>query len=176
MSSLKEEILADIREHKVSIKPKWRFGLRLTGILALSALILFLSVFLFNFMFFSIRVSHHHWLLSLGMAGIWAFLINFPWPFLFADIILIILLELLLRNFRFGYRSPTLYLFLAILALAISAGILIDATSDINERLYDRAEKHELFEPLQPFYEHARRPFPCCFPTSTYQSDEPLQP
>jgi hypothetical protein len=157
MATIKEQILEKIRGNELRMKPRAYFTLRLIALGLVASLILVLTVFIFNFIFFSMRVSGHAHLFRYGFSGIVIFLALFPWTLLFADLLLVILLEHLLRRFRFASRQPILYVFLVLLALAISAGIFIDRTSDINERLLHHADRDELPGALNEFYEGARR-------------------
>ena len=168
MTSLKDKILEKIESRELSMKPRYLFGLRLALMVLVALLVLVFSVFIFNFIFFSIRVSGHMALLSFGLRGVGAFVLNFPWGLLIIDVLLVVLLEKMLRHFRFAYRSPVLYLFFAILALAISAGLVIDRSSDVNDRMLHRVESGERGLPFfAPIYRGARRPWPEGFPTTT---------
>ncbi|MDB5194683.1 MAG: hypothetical protein JWN50_697 [Parcubacteria group bacterium] len=155
--TIKENILHKIKENKLSMRPRAYFLLRMVLVALLGLVILLVSVFLFNLIFFSMRVSGHAHLMSYGPSGIAIFLRLFPWPLLIVDVLLLMLLEHLLRRFRFAYKQPILYFFFAILALAISVGLLIDRSSDVNDRMLRHADVNDLPGPFNNFYEGARR-------------------
>jgi hypothetical protein len=68
-------------------------------------------------------------------------------------------LEWLVREFRFGYKIPVLYLLFGIFVLTAATALAIDRGTDINDRLLVHADRNEL--PFGgDFYEGARRPMP----------------
>ncbi len=163
MGNLKENILNKIRAHDLTMKPKLHFTLRLVAFGVLAVLIFVTSTFIFNFIFFTIRVSEHFELLGYGFRGVVVFVTLFPWGLLLVDVFLVLLLERVLRKFRFGYRSPILYLFLGLLALGAAIGLAVDRDTPVNDILMRRAHEHMLPRPINGFYENAHRPFPAEF-------------
>ncbi len=121
--------------------------------------VLVLSVFIFNFILFSIRINSHDSLLGFGPAGLETFIYIFPWALFFIDVALVFALEALVRRFRFAYKIPVLYLLAALLLATLAMAFIIDRGTDVNDRLLHRADRNEL-----PFVgellEHARRPMP----------------
>ncbi|HVU80128.1 MAG TPA: hypothetical protein VHD37_02065 [Candidatus Paceibacterota bacterium] len=158
-SSIKDRILGKINAGEVSMRPKFHFTLKLLALVLLMAGILFFSVFLFNFILFSIRINSHDALLGFGPRGFEAFLFFFPWPIFLADVLLIALLERLLRQFRFGYKVPVLYLLLGLFALTIASAFAFDRGTSVNDRLLHHADRNELYF-AGPVFEAARRPLP----------------
>lgn len=157
MTTLKEKLLHKIDSHELRMKPKRYFVMRLVALAIVAGLVLAVTVFLFNFIFFSMRVSGHAQLFRYGGAGFFVFLKLFPWLLFATDILLVILLEKLLRRFRFAYRQPVLYLFLALFAFGIAAGLFLDRISDVNERLLNHADRDELPGLINNLYRGARR-------------------
>lgn len=157
---LKDRVLERIREKRVSMRPRSYFTFEnfLAGFVAL--VILVVSVAILNFIFFGLRVNGHESLLSFGPRGIAAFLLVFPWPLLALDVLLVLFLETLLRRYKFGYRSPTLYLLIGLLAVAITGGLAIDRATDVNDRLLNTADHGGLLPPFGELYERIRVPAP----------------
>ncbi len=153
----RDEIMARIKKEGVAMKPRFYFTLHLVATAITTLCVLAVSIFIFNFILFSIRINSHDAFLSFGPRGVLTFLQFFPWMFLIADIGLVILLETLLRKFRFGYRLPIVYLVGAILALTVLAGLVIDKATPFNDRLMDRAGERRLPPPLNDLYSGARR-------------------
>lgn len=156
--SLRESILAKIKTEHISMRPRLYFTLQVVAVVFVAFLALLLSVFIFNFILFSIRINSHDAFLQFGPRGLTNFLKFFPWPILALDIGLIVLLEWLIRKFRFGYRIPMMYLVGGILLLTVVAGFSIDRGTYLNDRLMDRAEHEGLPGPLGGLYHGARRP------------------
>jgi hypothetical protein len=76
-----------------------------------------------------------------------------------ADVFLVALLERLLRQFRFGYKVPVLYLLIGLFALTIASAFALDRGTGLNDRLLHRADRNELYF-AGPVFEAARRPMP----------------
>lgn len=156
----KESVLAKIRERRIGMRSKlsFTFETALAGFVAL--VILAVSVAIVSFILFGLRVNGHESLLAFGPRGIGSFLLIFPWPLLLLDVLLIVFLESLLRRFKFGYRSPILYLLLGLLAVAIAAGLALDRGTSFNDDLLQHADHGDLPAPFGELYEHVRAPAP----------------
>lgn len=157
--TLRDKIMGQIKTEHISMRPRLYFTLQLAAIAAVSVLVLLLSVFIFNFLLFSIRINSHEAFLSFGPRGIVAFLMFFPWGLLIFDAALIFLLEWLLRTFKFGYRFPLLYVLATLLAITVVTGFALDRGTGFNDRLIDREEGgRHLLPPFNMLYGQARRP------------------
>lgn len=154
---LKQKILQGIQSGEFLMRPKLHFTLRVLATIVVSLAVLAISVFIFNFILFSLRINHHDTLLEFGTDGLVAFLFFFPWLLLIIDIALIALLEWLLRQFRFGYKLPVLYLLLGIIALTGVTGVALDRGTSFNDRMVERT--HRLPPPMGQFYEGVRKPW-----------------
>lgn len=156
--SLRDTVVARIKTGQVSMRPRLYFTLQIVAVALTAFAVLLVSIFIFNFILFSIRINSHDVFLSFGPRGIVAFLVFFPWPLLAMDIGLIVLLEWLVRKFRFGYRLPILYLLGAILALTFFAGLALDRATPFNDRLMVRAGGPGLPPPIGMLYRGSERP------------------
>ncbi len=149
--SIKDRILARIESREIEMQPRFLLVLKVAALALVVIVALLISVFLFNFLFFFLRIN-----LYGAPFGLTRFLLFFPWPVLAIDIGLLILAEMLLRQFRFGYRRPVLYTLFALLACTISAGLTIDRITGFNESMEGRAHHGHLPPPLGDMYRHAR--------------------
>ncbi|MEK7530798.1 MAG: hypothetical protein AAB573_02925 [Patescibacteria group bacterium] len=140
--NIKNSILEKIRTKEVSMRPKIYFALRVAALVATSIAMLLVTVFIINFISFSIRINSHEALLGFGPRGIEAFLLFFPWELLAFDIALVLLLVWLMRSFRFGYMTPALYLGAGLFALILVSGVLIDRGSTLNDHFIQSDEWH----------------------------------
>lgn len=156
MTSLKERLLHDIKDGKVAMRPRIYFTLRLAALIATLIAILVISVFIVNFISFSIRISMSDALLGFGAPGVGAFFAHFPWHLAVLDALLILLLQYLLRHFSFGYRIPVLYLVGVLIAGASLFGVTLDRATPFNERMHER----RMYLPPGPrgMYEGVRPP------------------
>jgi hypothetical protein len=154
--SIKDRILTSIQSGDVTMRPKIHFTLKVAALMAVTFSVLVITVFIFNFISFSLRVSDHETLLLFGSDGLLAFLYFFPWFLLAVDLALIALLEWMVRRFRFGYSTPALYLLAGLIVSTVAAGFVIDRGTPLNDRMLE-GSRH-LPSPIGEFYEGAHRP------------------
>lgn len=158
--NIKESILESIRARKIGMHSKSYFYARVAALVVVSCLVLLISIFILNFLLFSVRINSQDVFLSFGPRGWSAFLAFFPWELLAIDAVLVGVLLALLRQFKFGYKSPLLYMLGGLIALTLVAGFAIDSTTGINEHFLRQADEHRLPGAFGDFYGHARRPPP----------------
>lgn len=157
--NLKDRLLKDIRSGDVAMRPKFYFTLKVAALVVGVLAAVVITVFIFNFILFTIRINSQDALLGFGPRGWEAFMRFFPWHLLVLDIALVVGLQWLLRQFKFGYKIPVLYLLAGLLVAAIAAGFVLDRGTPINDRLYEMRGRG-LPPPLGNFYDRARRPPP----------------
>lgn len=153
---LQQKILDKIRAGEVSMRPRFYFVLKMAALVAIAIAILLVSVFILNFVLFSIRVSSQDQLLGFGTRGLLAFLALFPWTLLVIDGLLIVGAQWLLRGFKFGYRLPILYVVIGLLIATAAAGFVLDRGTGLNDDLLSRYDRDELWGPFGDLYGSAR--------------------
>ena len=119
------------------MRPKLYFTLQIVAVSVVSILILLISVFIFNFIAFSVRLNGGDALLGFGPRGWSTFFLFFPWQLFAFDAFLVIVLELMLRKFSFGYKIPALYLLAGLLFSTVMIGFVIDRVTPLNTSLYE---------------------------------------
>jgi len=158
MNTASKKVLDKIRAQQVTMRPRFYFTLKSIAVAVVAILTLLLSVSIGSFILFTIRTSYETTLLGFGPSGLFIFLTLFPWPLLILDVACIMLLEWMLRWFRFGYRSPLLYLLFVILVIILSASSVID-TDRVSDSILRGA--HDIDLPIiGDFYDRGRRPPP----------------
>jgi hypothetical protein len=151
-----KKVLDKIRSQQLTMRPRLYFTLKSIALAVVAILTLLLTVSIGSFILFSIRTSYETSLLGFGPSGLLIFLQLFPWALFMLDIACIVLLEWMLRKFRFGYRSPLLYLLFGILVIILSATSVID-TGRFSDSVLRGA--HDIDIPIVgDFYESGRRP------------------
>jgi len=156
-NELKAKVLDRIRRGELTMHSQLYFGLRLVTLIVVLFLALVVSVLLFAFLSFTIRVNFHAPVMD-PLGRTWFFFLHFfPWRLLFLDVILVVCAEWLLRSFRFAYRSPVLYLLFGLLALALALALFIDHTG-FNDVMLDHARERGLPAPFNDMYENAHHP------------------
>lgn len=153
--NLKNAILEKIKSGNVKMKPRAYFILQVVLLVIVASLVLASSSIIASYIIFGIRASGHQFLLGFGLRGIWIFFLTFPWLILALDIALVVVFDRLVKQFKFGYRSPLVYLLAATLFLTVGAAFLINMTS-FHRQLLLRAEKRQL-PVVGNFYENLRR-------------------
>lgn len=153
---MKEHILGKIRGHELRMRPRFLFSLQLLVTVFIAVVALAFAILIFNYIFFSIRVGAQDALLGFGARGFRAFLRFFPWGLLALDALLILALQLLVRQFRFGWRTPLLHLIGAGLAFAALFGFLLDRATPLNDMLLRRADERGLPQPFRGAYARVR--------------------
>ena len=128
--NMKERLLGEIRSQRLSMRPRLYFTLHLAALVATAVLAFAITVFLFNFIFFSVRLNAHDTLLGFGAPGLQLFLGLFPWWLFALDVALIAALESLSRRFRFGWKVPGLYLLAGIFFITASVGYAMERERD----------------------------------------------
>lgn len=157
--NIKEAILESIRARKIGMHSKNYFYLRIAALAVVSVLVLLISIFILNFLLFSIRINSQDIFLGFGPRGWSAFLAFFPWELLATDAVLVGVLLALLRQFKFGYKSPLLYMLGGLVMLTLVAGFAVDKAG-VNEHFLRQADENRLPGAFGDFYGHARRPPP----------------
>jgi hypothetical protein len=155
-NNFKERVLKRIEADDVKAYSKAHFALRMMLLIVVSILILLVSICLFSYICFSVRMSGHGSLSGPGQNGILTFLQFFPWTQLAIDIILVGLLQWLLRKFRFGYHIPVLHLLCALLIVTGATGYVVYRETGFNEMLLQQAEQNHLPPPLENLYKNLR--------------------
>ncbi len=156
--NIKEKVFEKISANELTMRPKSYFILKAAALITLGIAVLTISVFVCDYILLSLRINGHYSLLSFGSRGMWMFFTFIPWGLLFFDGILVFLLERLLRQFRFGYRTPVLLLFMALLIITLSIGFFIDRGTDLNEQLLAPARHHQLIATFDEYYNLAGPP------------------
>lgn len=154
---LQQKILDKIRAGEVSMRPRYHFVLKVAALVVVLVGIVLVSVFILNFILFSIRISSQDVLLGFGTRGIEAFLALFPWSLLAIDILLVFAAQWLLREFKFGYKLPIVYVLAGLLVATGAAGFVLDRVTGLNDELLSRFDRDELHGPVGQLYGGARR-------------------
>lgn len=142
-NNIKDEILQKIKSGQVSMRPKYYFLIKLVVLAFVTFVTFVLSAVIVSYVIFSIKASGQTNLLNFGPRGFYHFLLALPWLILFIDVFLIIVLDWLLKSFRFGYNSSVLFLLVVTMVSITVLATLINYTS-FHRSLLHRAENKNL--------------------------------
>lgn len=155
---IKSLVLEKIQSGKINMRPRFYFVLKVAILILVAVLTLLVSSLLVSFIIFSLMASGMLFLFGFGLRGFLMFFLLFPWPLFVLEVVFIILLEWLVKRFKFGYRLSFSRLLLVILSLSVVIGVIIDITP-LHRDFQHRAEQRNL--PLVgDFYREIRRPQP----------------
>ncbi len=151
---------AQIASGKVQMRSRAVFVLKSIALVFLSVLVFLTTTLIVNFIIFSIHIQNTDAFLGFGPRGWYAFLIFFPWRLLVIDALGIILLIMLLRTFRFGYRIPLLYMGGAVLIAATLFGFALERHTPMNDMLIREANRPEMPRPIPTLFNRLHTPPP----------------
>jgi len=138
--SLQNLILEKIKTGQTKMRPKWHFVLK-TSLWAAGVIIGALALlYVVSFILFILRQTGVWFLPTFGLRGIMVFLTSAPWLLILLGIVFIILLEILVRHYSFGWKKPLLYSLLGIIGFVVLASFLVSKTS-FHENLFMRARQ-----------------------------------
>ena len=157
-NTLEEQILEKIKKGKIQMKTKTHFVLKNVLVLFVSILVFCVSALLVSYIIFSIQTSNQIILLGFGIKGIELFFILFPWLVFLIDIILILILNALLRDFKISYRMPLIQVIAIIFILTILGGVALNDTH-IHDNFMKSVEEGN-FSALGSLYENLRKSLP----------------
>lgn len=152
--------MREIKEGVISMNPRYFFVLKIIGVVFVSLAIVVVSIFLLNFIFFSVRMYLNATPFHPVFKEFIRFILFFPWLILIFDIFLIFILRKLLQRFQFAYQMPLLYFILIVLTIVVAFGFLVEKKTRFNNMMLNRMEMRKVPPPLDYMYRRATRPFP----------------
>lgn len=141
--NLKEQILARISEEKTRMRPRWHFVLK--SFLAVVGFLIVVTtlIYMISLGAFFLRQSGVLFAPQFGIRGVRIFFVSLPWFLIVFSLVFIVVLEILVRKYSFGYRRPLLYTLVAVLCIVIGGGVVV-ARTPFHGTMLMRAERHEL--------------------------------
>jgi hypothetical protein len=135
-NDIMKSVLEKIQAGDIRMKSRGYFMWKMALIIVLALLVLLTSAFFVSFISFSLRASGRLILLGFGWQGLKVFLLTFPWGLFLIDLVLVVVLERMLRSFKFGYRSPLVYLLGGVLVVVVVAGLAIDNETSFHSEVW----------------------------------------
>ncbi|HUO50432.1 MAG TPA: hypothetical protein VMU25_02620 [Candidatus Paceibacterota bacterium] len=158
-TSLEKSVMGAIREGRVRMRPRWKFVL--SGILAGlgGVIILFTLLYIASFAIFTLRQSGALFVPIFGMRGLFAFFAALPIALIVLLVLFTVTLEILVRRYRVGYRTPLLVSVFAILLIVLLGGYAIERTK-IHHQILLVARGPGLPSPIAIIYKVGGQPVP----------------
>lgn len=141
--TIHDNVLKAIEAGQVKMKPKWHFVVR-TALLLVGTILLTLSIlYVASFIIFIMRQNGLLFVSSYGWHGLNVLINSIPWLLVGMTIVFIVLLQILIKKYSFGYGKPLMYSVLAVIVIVIVGGMLLEKTS-IHQGLFNEAENDRL--------------------------------
>lgn len=141
--AMRDRILEAIETGKVSMRPKWHFVLKTAlmvtgGIIALLALL-----YLGSLVLFVLRRTGVWFVPIFGSRGWFEFFKSLPWLLILASLVFVVVLEILVRHYKFAYRRPLLFSVAGII-LILAAGVFVVDRARLHDRFSRYTEQNHL--------------------------------
>lgn len=150
--SLEKNVMEKIRSGRVHMRPRWKFVLS-GALAALGGIILLLTLlYIASFAFFELRQSGALFVPVFGMRGVFAFFAALPVVLIVLLLLFLVILEVLVRRYRVGYRTPLLVSVLAVLAIVLAGGWALDQTRIHDDLMRQASLPGGLPAPLSMLY------------------------
>lgn len=159
-NNLIEKVNAQISSGKVHMRSRLVCVLKSIALVFLSLFVFLTTTLLVNFMIFSIHMQSTDAFLGFGPRGWYAFFTFFPWPLFVLDALGVVLLIILLRTFRFGYRVPLLYIGGAVLVASSVFGFALERHTPMNDVLMREANSTGMPRPIPMLFNRLHTPPP----------------
>jgi len=127
-NSIKEQILDKIKKGEFKMHPKFYFFLKAIVVTIIVIILIVIIVFLISFIVFSSENNGAQFLIGSGFKGILSAIYLLPWIFVLIVLIAIILIEKLIKRYKFTYKRPLIYSLLFIVIFGAVCGLIIHKT------------------------------------------------
>ncbi len=142
-NSIKEEVISKIEKGDVEMRTKRYFFLKTTLVVGLIFLLSLFVLYLGSLIIFVFRANDIMLFSGMGFHGIRVILWSFPWYLIILIVALIVLVEVMAKEFSFVYRRPLMYSFLGIVVLVALGSFMIEAMS-VHRTFFDMAKEERL--------------------------------
>ena len=143
MNNVKESVLHKIKQGEVSMRPRWYFVLKSFLVLAGMCILGLWLIYLVSFIIFALVTSGVIIIPIFGIQGLIEFLFALPWLLIVIAILFVVLLEILVNRYSFGYRKPLLYTLFTIIGLTVMGTFLV-SQSGIHDMAMQRSVERQL--------------------------------
>lgn len=141
--SIKERVLEKIKDGKVAMHSHAYFSSKHIFQVTVLVMVLASLMLLMSFLIFVFRTGGQIFFPWFGVRGVQAFVSSVPWLLIVLVLVGLYGAELLLRKYRFAYRTPMLFILGVLGIVSILGGFLLSQTS-LHDNLLLRARDHRL--------------------------------
>lgn len=138
-----EKVISKIEKGELKMKPRVYFIVKTTLIIGLLILAFLFVLYFGSLVIFVLRINDIFLFHGMGFQTIRNILLSFPWYLVLLVFILIILIEIISKKFKFIYRKPFILSLFVILILVITSSFLIEKSS-LHSSFFRLAEQERL--------------------------------
>jgi len=124
-NSIKDKILSEIKKGDIKMHPKFTYALKAIFVIVAVLILVAIMIFLMSFIVFSLENNGAQFLIGSGFVGILYLMHSLPWVLIIIILIAIVLIETLIKRFKFAYRRPLIYSLLTVLIAGVACGFLM---------------------------------------------------
>ncbi len=132
-----------IKSGHVTMRPRWHFILKASLFAVGVMVVLLLLLYVASFAIFASHQTGIWFVTIFGSRGWYEFFISFPWILVALILVFIVILEVLVRHYSFGYGQPLLFSAVGIMVIVIIGGVVL-ARTPFHGRLFRYAEEDKL--------------------------------
>lgn len=141
--TLQEKILSAIKSGEVKPKSKWYFYAQSASLAFALIFLGLLVLFVGSLIIFSLKQNGAWYAPGFGFYGVKIFVLSLPWLLIIAVAGLLVLLERLLKHYKFSYKQPMLYSFVGVGLLFVLGTILVSQIH-IHEEIFNQTRQNKL--------------------------------
>lgn len=142
-SRIKEKILEKIKSGQITMRSRTYFLLHAALMIFSLAITFFVGWFLIGVLFFLFNQAGVWHLSIFGISGFLAFLSSFSWIVLLIGLASLVVFEIVLKKFPFGYKNTLLYSVLVFAAIILIGNMAVNAAG-LNNRLHGFLQKQKI--------------------------------
>jgi len=142
-SLITEKVISKIEKGDLKMRSRVYFIAKSFLIVALLVLFFLLVLYFGSLIIFVLRINDIFLFHGVGFYAIRNILLSFPWYLVFLIVVLILLIDVVGRNFRFVYRKPFIISLFLISAAVIFSSFLIEKSS-LHYSFFNLAQEERL--------------------------------
>lgn len=150
--NIKNEIMSEIRSGKLSMRSRWIYLAQKIGLESGFALTLLVLVFFTNLFLYYIRANNLFTSIHDGSSFLQELLHSLPYDLILLIILLFLLLNFIIKKFKFSYKSPFIIISLMLTGIVIFGAIML-FISNFNGNLQNSIKGNNYYIPyVSHFY------------------------
>ena len=136
MTDFKDNLLSEIKQGDLNMRPRWQFALRSLLLVCGALLVGLIAIYLLSFIGFFLRETGVGFAPLYGLQGVMVFVLTSPWLLIGITGVFLLTLYTLIGQFAFSYQRPLIYTLVGtVFGVLVISGIIVSTSA------HDRAEQ-----------------------------------